>query len=123
MPWFIRPLTASIANKFIAALISPNLNRHFTLLESYLETSPDAGKYLCGQHLTGADIHISYVLLASKDAFKDMGKWEKGTPETTFPKLFEYINRLENEPGWKKTVEKVRELDGDFYLSPYKPPK
>ena len=99
-------------------MILPNLKRHFQLLESYLETSPGDGNYICGTHLTAADIIMGFPLLAGKDSFPDMGKWDKGTPQETYPKLFAYIDRLEKEPGFIKAADKVREVDGKFQLTP-----
>ncbi len=95
-------------------LVFTNVTRHFTLLESYLQ----AGQYLCGDGLTAADILLSYPLVALKDPAQDMGKWEKGTPQATFPKLFAYIDRLTDEAGWKKAADKIRAIEGRFYVTP-----
>ncbi|KAK4456082.1 hypothetical protein QBC34DRAFT_388880 [Podospora aff. communis PSN243] len=118
--WLIRPITSFIGNKLIAALVFPNAKKHFTMLEHYLETSPDGGSYLCGPDLTGADIMLTYPLLSGLEinAFEDMGSWEKGSFKETFPKLQAYILRLSDEEGWKKSVEKIKELEGGFSIMP-----
>lgn len=71
-----------------------------------MATSPKGGKYLCGPHLTGADILLSFPLIA--------GKERAGITKEAYPKLFEYIERLENEPGYKKAADKIIEIDGKF---------
>jgi glutathione S-transferase len=118
VPWLIRPIARAIADRIIAGFLFPNVVKHFTFLESQLATSPGGGSYICGQQLTAADIALSYALLAGRSGFKTMGPWEKGSPEDTFPGLFDYIDRLEKEPGWLKSVEKIRQIEGNFSLVP-----
>lgn len=100
-------------------LIFPNIKKHLTFLEHQLETSPNGGEFLTGQHLTAADILMTYPLLAGKTGFDKMGKWEKGSAEKTFPKTWAYMARLESQPGWKRSADKIREIDGGkFSLVP-----
>lgn len=118
VPFFIRPISRAIANQVISQFSFPNLQKHFTLLESYLSTSP-GGEYLCGDHLTGADIMLAFPLITGLGgSFDEMGHWEKGSFAATFPKLWAYMQRLEKEPGWVKSVEKIREIEGSFSLLP-----
>jgi len=112
IPFLVRPITSFVANKMISVVVQPNTARNLALLESYLEKSP----YLCGDHITAADIMLSFPLMAAQDRVQHMGEFEKGTPEKTFPKVFEYIARLEKEPGYKKSADKIREIEGDFYV-------
>ncbi|KAK4146251.1 uncharacterized protein C8A04DRAFT_10006 [Dichotomopilus funicola] len=119
VPFLIRPLTTVIANQIIAMTVFPNMKRHFGMLEQFLETPPGDGAYLCGRTLTGADIMLSYPLIAGRDgAFDGIGKWEKGSFAATYPKLHAYTGRLAEEPGWKRSVEKIREIEGDFGILP-----
>lgn len=118
VPFFVRPISAMISNKVSSMLVYPNIKRHFTFLERQLETSPNGGSYLAGEHLTAADIIMSYPLIAGKNSFNGMGQWEKGTIQETYPKAFAYISRLENEPGWTRSADKIREIDGKFSVSP-----
>jgi glutathione S-transferase len=117
VPFFIRPITSMVANQIIGMMVLPNLKRHFAMMEQYLETSPDGGSYMCGPNLTGADIMLSFPLIAGKDgAFDSIGKWEKGSFEATYPKLHAYIGRLAQEPGWKRSVDKITEIEGGFSI-------
>jgi glutathione S-transferase len=83
-----------------------------------LESSPEGGKYLCGPNLTAADILMSYALLSSQKQYDEMGQWEKGTARETYPKTFAYIDLIAEEPGYKKSTEKIREIEGEFLQSP-----
>jgi glutathione S-transferase len=57
--------------------------------------------------LTGADILLSFPLIAGK------GRSPMLT-EQKCPLLWKYIGKLEQEPGYKKAVEKIVELEGSF---------
>jgi len=119
VPFFVRPITTVIANQLISMIIFPNMQRHFAMMEQYLETSPGGGDYMCGRNLTNADIMLSYPLIAGiGGAFDAIGKWEKGSFKESFPKLQAYAERLAVHPGWKKSVDKISEIDGSFSLMP-----
>jgi glutathione S-transferase len=94
------------------------MKKHFVLLESFLSTAP-GGKYFCGEQLTGADLVLAYPLIAGLGgAFDEIGNWENGSFEKTFPKLWAYMQRLEKEPGWVRSVDKIREIEGNFSILP-----
>ena len=120
VPFLIRPVTTFIANKLIGVMVSENAKKHFAMLEGLLETAPDDGGYLCGPHLTRADILFAYPLQSGLElkAFDDMATWEKGSFGDQFPKLQAYIQRISKEPGWQRTVAKITDLDGKFSLVP-----
>jgi glutathione S-transferase len=75
-------------------------------LESQLNSSPGNGQYLCGPHLTGADILLSFPLIA--------GRVRAGLTKEKYPKLYEYVDRLEAEAGYKRAVQKIIEVEGKF---------
>lgn len=106
VPFFIRPITNTIATKLQTGFLDPQFTTHFKFLESQLATSPEGGKYLCGPHLTGADIMLSFALIAARG--------RAGLVEENYPLLFAYVARLEEEDGYKKAVEKIVEIDGKF---------
>jgi glutathione S-transferase len=105
-----------VANQVIGLLISPTLQKHFAMLNSYVEKSP----YLAGEHITGADAAMSFAIVSLKTAanLEALGKWEKGTFEETFPKLWEYMGRIEKEPAWQRSVDKITEVEGKFRILP-----
>lgn len=120
VPFLIRPLTKLVANQVQGLVTIPNMKKHFTLLEQYLETSPGGGNYLCGTELTGVDIMLAYPLQAGSTTgmFEEMASWEKGSFKDTFPKLTAYNERISKEAGWLKSEEKIKEVEGKFSLLP-----
>ncbi|KAF7545927.1 hypothetical protein G7046_g9451 [Stylonectria norvegica] len=112
VPFFIRPISSMIANRIFASFIFPNAKRNLAFLEGQLATS--SGKYLCCDKLTAADILMSFPLIAAKDRFDDLGAWEGGSWKKQFPRVYEYVQLLENDEGYKRGVEKIKEIDGDF---------
>lgn len=105
-----------LANKLISMVVFPNIKKHLGFLEQQLETS--SGDFLTGPDLTAADMIMSYPLLAGKTGFDSMGEFAKGTAKETFPKVYAYMDRLEAQEGWKKSVRKTEEFDGEFSLVP-----
>lgn len=99
-----------IANRVFSSFIFPNARKHLKFLEQQLSTS--SGKYLCGANLTAADILISFPLIAAKDRFDQLGQWEGGSWKKECPKVWDYVQSLEAEEGYKRSVEKIKEIDG-----------
>ncbi|CRK22080.1 hypothetical protein BN1723_012560 [Verticillium longisporum] len=88
--------------------------KHLAMIEQLLETVPDGGSYICGKTLSAADILLSFALIAGEHRFDAMGEWPGGSAKAAHPKVFEYIQRLKQEPGYKRSTDKIRELDGEF---------
>lgn len=83
------------------------------MVDQYLSTSPGGGKFLCGDHLTAADILMSFPLIISKELLgSDVGPWEGGSWEAEFPRVAAYVEMLEGLEGYKRAEEKVRQLEG-----------
>jgi len=110
VPFFIRPITNGVANKINDGFVSPNLKTHLAFLEGQLKSAPGRGGYLCGPSLTGADILMSFPLIASR------GRVEFFTKED-YPLLHAYVDKLEAAPGYKKSVDKIIEIEGSFSAS------
>lgn len=89
---------------------------HFAFLEERLASSTDMAKdiekkYLCGENLTSADILMSFPLIAAR------GGRVEGMTRAKFPLLMRYIERLEEESGYKKSVESIVKIEGKFSAS------
>lgn len=95
-----------MAGKVRSGFLDQNFKTHYEFLESQLASAPEGGDYLCGPRLTGADIMLSFPLIA--------GQSRSGLTKEAYPKLHAYVSRLEAEPGYKKSVEKVVEIEGKF---------
>ncbi|TVY23637.1 Glutathione S-transferase, partial [Lachnellula hyalina] len=106
VPFFIKPITTRVGDKIMTSFVEPNCITHFSFLESQLKTS--SGQYLCGKHLTGADILLSFPLIAAKGSALTKEK---------YPGVWAYTERLEKEKGYEKAVEKIVEIDGKFEAS------
>lgn len=113
VPFLVRPLTSLVANQLFNLIVFPNAKTQLSFLENQLETS--GGDYLCGEHLTAADVILSFGLISARDKFKEFGKWE-APPETLFPKLYAYMDRLVALPGYKRAADKIKEIDSTFSL-------
>ncbi|CAK7208626.1 bifunctional glutathione transferase/peroxidase [Sporothrix bragantina] len=120
VPFFVRPITGAIANKINSVFIMPNVRKNLELLEGYLKTPPEEGDgtgYLCGDHLTAADIMLSYPLFAVRERAADF-TIDGESVKSKFPTTFAYLERLEKEPGYVKSVEDIEAIDGKFKLLP-----
>lgn len=104
-----------VSNQVISSFIAPTLQKNFAMLNTFVEKSP----YLAGETITGADAAMSFSMVALKSAkFDDIGAWEKGTFQETYPHLWEYMGRIEQDPAWQKSVEKIKEIEGKFNVLP-----
>ncbi|POS85688.1 hypothetical protein EPUL_001760 [Erysiphe pulchra] len=109
LPFFLKPITNFIAGRIRSSYLDANYKTHFSFLESQLSTSPNDGKYLCGPNLTGADVLMSFPLIAALGASSTTG-----LTEANYPKLYSYVKALEEEPGYKRAVEKIIQTEGKF---------
>ncbi|KAJ6441654.1 palmitoyltransferase ERF2 [Purpureocillium lavendulum] len=112
VPFIVRPITSIAANRILSQFVFPNALKHLRLIESYLETS--GGRYLCGDALTAADILMSFPLIAAKDRWDEMGRFEGGSWARQFPRVARYVELLEAEEGYRKSVEAIEKIDGKF---------
>lgn len=103
VPFFIKPITRSIASRVDQAFLNENFKTQFSFLESQIASSPGGGKYLCGTELTAADILMSFPLTVAAQ--------QKIDPKT-YPKLTEYIKMLEENEVHKRSEEKAKEAGG-----------
>lgn len=105
VPFFIKPITNSVADRVTSTFLRPNFETHYKFLESQLETSPDSGEYLCGKDFTAADILMSFPLEA--------GKSRSGLGDQC-PRLWGYVSKLQEREAYKRAVKKIEEIEGSF---------
>ncbi len=106
VPFFIKPITNSVAGKIESSFLKRNLKTHYDFLESQLATSPDGGDYFCGKDLTAAYIMLSFPLEA--------GQTRSGFTESQYPKIWAYVDRIHQRDAYKRAVAKIVEVEGDF---------
>ncbi|KFY07253.1 hypothetical protein V492_07310, partial [Pseudogymnoascus sp. VKM F-4246] len=107
VPFFIRPVTNRVAGGIRTDYLDRNFDTTFAFLEEQIKTSPGGGKYMCGSNLTAADILMSFPLIAAKGRGGLL-------PKEKYPALRAYVDMLEEEEGYKKSIAKVEEVDGKF---------
>ena len=95
-----------IAGKLDSMFLQPNFKTNFEFLEAQLASSPNGGEYLCGDTLTGADILMSFPLEAAKG--------RAGMTPDKYPRLCEYVERLQAREAYKRAVQKVIDIEGEY---------
>ena len=98
-------LTGGVADK-LEAYILPAAHDQLRFIESQLATAPDNGPFLCGKSLTGADILMSFPLLASRKRL--------GVTKEKYPKVVAYADMLEAMDGYKRAVQKIIDIEGSY---------
>ena len=109
VPFFIRPLTNSIATRIETSYLKSEFELHYRFLEDQLASSPDGGDYLCGKEITGADILMSFPIEA--------GNSRSRIKQEQFPKVFAYVERLYQREAYKRATEKIIEVEGRFKMT------
>lgn len=76
VPWLIRPIARLLAKGVNSNFITPELKSH----QAYLESCLEGRHWLCGEHLTGADIQMSFPVqvMASRqglDGYPNTQAW------------------------------------------------
>lgn len=92
-PFFVKPIVKSIQAKVNHALIRPRLIRYIQLIESTLEKST----WLAGNEFTAADIQMAIPLLWAA---------ENQSLLQSSSNIHAFLNRVQNRPAFKKTIEK-----------------
>lgn len=105
VPFFIKPITRTIASRVDDAFLTKNYETNFSFLNSQLDSSPDDGEYLCGKDLTAADILMSFPLIGAKS--------KHGLDK--YPKLKAYVEKLERSEGYVNSVKKIEDVTGEKY--------
>jgi glutathione S-transferase len=108
VPFFIKPITARIANSVSSMFLDPNFKTHFAFIESQLKASPDGGPYLCGKELTGADFLMSFPLEAGP---------RRAGLEDQCPLIKAFVDRLHESESYQRSVKKIEGIEGSFKSS------
>ncbi|CAO2652513.1 Nn.00g007960.m01.CDS01 [Neocucurbitaria sp. VM-36] len=108
VPFFIKPITRGIAGKVNTSYLDPELKNHFDFLEDYLTSSPSKGDFFCGPSITGADIMMHFALEGAAQRVP--------LSETNYPKLYEYMRRLQTRDAYKRAADRVSEASGEKYV-------
>lgn len=94
MPFFVRPVARAIANKMLALLVTPNLERQYDFMNAELATT----LWFAGGEFSAADIQMSFPVEAA--AARD------GLNAKHHPKLMAYLERIHARPAYRAALER-----------------
>lgn len=92
-PFFIKPITKSIAAKAQAGYSGPNIKLNLEYLESVLQKT----KWFCGDKMTGADIMMSFPIEAAA---------VRTDLKANYPALLKFHQRIRTLPAYKRGIKK-----------------
>ncbi len=91
VPFFIKPIARSIADKIDENYTTPELSRLLPFLEEELRERP----YLAGDELTAADIQMSYPLEAAA---------ARGGLDSRYPNLQGFLERIHSRETYQRAL-------------------
>jgi glutathione S-transferase len=98
MPFFVRPIAKSIAQRAKASFIEPQLTLHLDYMESELGKS----EWFAGAEFTAADIQMSFPLEAASV--------RAGLNESR-PRLRAFLARIHARPAYRRALERGGKYD------------
>ncbi|OKL61339.1 hypothetical protein UA08_03231 [Talaromyces atroroseus] len=112
VPFFIKPITRTVADKIQSSWLDKQFAVHFPFLESQLKTAPGTSETekggLCGPQFTAADILMSFPIMAAT---------QKGViTKDKFPEIVAFAERIAKDPGYQNAVKKIEEIEGKPYV-------
>ncbi|MEO7055209.1 MAG: glutathione S-transferase [Caldimonas sp.] len=93
MPFFVKPIARSIANKVKSVMIEPNLKRQLDFMEVELGKS----EWFAGDEFSAADIEMSFPLEAAH---------QRAGLGASRPKLMAFLKKIHARPAYKKALER-----------------
>ena len=98
MPFFAKPIAKKIANQIDKSFTQPRLKEHFTFVNEHL-----AGRsWFAGDHLTAADIQMSFPLEAAS---------ARGLIDEKYPNIRKFVDMIHARPAYKAGLERGGEYD------------
>ncbi|KAH7109837.1 glutathione transferase [Dendryphion nanum] len=104
VPFFIKPITGSIANKVDESFVNRELKNHLSFLEDYF----GEGEYFCGSDITGADIMMGFALEAAVN--------RAPLSETSYPKLYNFVRRSQDREAYKRAAARIEKDTGEKFV-------
>ena len=93
MPFFLKPVANGIVQKVRDNFLDANVKRNLDFMESTLQHTT----WFCGDHLTGADVQMSFAIEAA-EVRTDL--------DNNYPKLAEYLERVRARPAYERALDK-----------------
>ncbi|MEL6301334.1 MAG: glutathione S-transferase [Pseudomonadota bacterium] len=99
VPFFVKPIARGITGKLREAYLDRNLAANMKFMESTLADRP----WFTGDHLTAADIHMSFIL-EGLNVSTDL--------ESDFPNMAACLKRCHDDKNYQRAIER----GGPFHL-------
>ena len=93
MPFFVKPIARGIAQRVKGLMVTPNLERLLTFMESELA----ARAWFAGAAFTAADIQMSFPLEAAAS---------RGGLDEKRPKLWAFLKTIHARPAYQRALDK-----------------
>jgi glutathione S-transferase len=93
MPFFVRPVARSIAQKVKRSFVMPQIRQHLAFLEAELGKS----EWFAGDQFSAADVQMSFVLEAAA---------ARGGLDAQYPKLAAFVQRIQARPAYRRALER-----------------
>lgn len=98
MPFFIKPVARTIAQRAKQTFVGPQINLHL----DYLEAELGKGDWFAGQAFSAADIQMSFPLEAAA---------ARGGLDASRPRLIGFLQRIHARPAYRQALEKGGRYD------------
>ncbi|MBL8327017.1 MAG: glutathione S-transferase [Rubrivivax sp.] len=92
VPFFVKPVVKTIADKVTASFIAPNIARQLEFMESELR----GREWFAGDTFSVADIQMSFPLEAAQ---------ARGGLDARHPQLTAWLERIHARPAWNKALQ------------------
>jgi glutathione S-transferase len=93
MPFFAKPIARGIADKVMAALVLPNLQRQLAFMEAELGGSD----WFAGNEFSAADVMMSFPLEAAA---------QRAGLDARYPRLQAFLQRIHARPAYRRALER-----------------
>jgi glutathione S-transferase len=93
MPFFVKPIARGIAQRAKGMMVTPNLERLLTFMESELGTR----EWFAGPTFSAADIQMSFPLEAAA---------ARGGLDEKRPRLWAFLRKIHERPAYQRALEK-----------------
>jgi glutathione S-transferase len=93
MPFFVKPIARTIADRVLNAMVLPNLERNLDFMEGEL----GKGGWFAGPTFSTADIQMSFPVEAAR---------MRGGLDEKRPRLMAYLEKIHSRPAYLRALER-----------------
>lgn len=108
VPFFIKPVTGKIAGNIESGFTNPELKVQYTFMEDFITKSQDKGEFFLGSDLTAVDFMVFFAL--------EGGIQHGSLNEGSYPKLYNYVRRMQKREAYERAGEKVTKASGEKFV-------